>query len=105
MTLKCCLILSAALVCQLASATDKPQVADYPLTAHVVSIERHHERVTLIQVKLKVGNLIYITDSGCRKMPVGSDAHARIEGKHIFLLSDDGMSCTANIEGTEAEKP
>jgi hypothetical protein len=93
------------LVSVVASAKDKPQVADYPLMAHVVSVERHHGRVTLIQVKLKVGNLIYITDSGCDKMPAGSDVHARIEGKHIFLLSDDGMSCKANIEGTEAEKP
>jgi len=107
MTLKSCLILSAvALVCLAASAEDKPHVADYPLVAHVVGIEQHHGRVTVIQVKLKVGNLIYITGSGCHKMPVGSDVHARIEGKNIFLLSDDGKSCKTNLEGTaEAEKP
>ena len=100
------LILFGVLICLVASAKDKPQIADYPLVAHVVSIEKHHGRVTLIQVKLKVGNLIYITGSGCDKMPVGSDVHARIEGKNILLLSDDGMSCKTNIEGTrEAEKP
>jgi hypothetical protein len=108
MTLKSCLTISAvALVCLVASAKHKQQVADYPLLAHVVSVERHHGRLTFTYVRLKLGNLIYITGGGCHKMPVGSDVHARIEReKNIFLLSDDGRSCKTNIEGTaEAEKP
>ena len=86
MTLKSRLTMSAvALVCLVASATSKPQVADYPLVAHVVAIKRHHGKVTFTQVELKVGNLIYITGGGCHKMPVGNDVHARIEGgKKIF---------------------
>ena len=106
--LKSCVTVAAvALVSLIASAKTKSQVADYPLVAHVVSVERHHGRLTFNYVNLKIGNLIYITGDGCDKMPVDSDVHARIEGKkNIFLLSDDGRSCKTNIEGTvEAEKP
>ena len=105
--LKSFLILTAFfLVCLVAPAKGKPQVADYPQVAHVVEIKHHHGKLTFIQMKLRVGNLIYITGGGCHKMPVDSDVHARIEGGNIFLLSDDGRSCKTGIEGPpEEDKP
>jgi hypothetical protein len=104
-----------------ALAKDKPSPADYPLIAHVISVgdqrtgggatssydaAGHYSyghvtphRVTM--VRLRIDKRIYTTEHGCRKVEVGSDLHARLEGKHLLLLTDEGEACKTRIAGVE----
>lgn len=88
--------------------------AHYSLAAHVLSRGPDSSSFMMIPnrngvgavppsvVQFRIGNLIYTTrDLYCmRHVQVGSDVHARIDGRWLKLLTDDGHTCGAIIDGT-----
>lgn len=119
-------VLAVALPAVLALARDKKNVADYPLTAHVVSSSAGEGSSGTVNtstynpqtgkwtygngvvsegshasVAFRVGNLVYTGGYGCRKhVEVGTDVHARIEKHKIYILADDGETCWTHIYST-----
>jgi hypothetical protein len=98
-------ILAVLLLAGLAFAKDK-NPADYPLTAHVVSVNTYTTAAATSDdmapwtAQFRVGNLVYTTGMGCHKhVQVGADVHARVDKKTFYVLTDDGHSCDAHIRG------
>lgn len=101
------------LVTALGSATDKDP-SHYPLTAHVLSKGSDSSNFIMVEndngvqalhasvVKFRIGKLVYTTgDLYCmRHVQVGSDVHARVDGRWLRLLTDDGHTCSAIIDAT-----
>jgi hypothetical protein len=103
----------------------KKDPANYPLTAHVVSSNRtgtdativtHNSNGTLTYgdvdssdatVQFRIGDLLYTCGYKCRKhVQVGTDVHARMEKRKLYILTDDGQTCDTNIRGVqEIPKP
>jgi len=100
-----------------ALAKDKKDPANYPLSAHVLGIDKNvstaetssynpqtgnwtygNGTVVSSTVEFQIGNLLYTGGFGCRKVAqVGTDVHARLEKKKLFILTDDGQTCTTHI--------
>jgi hypothetical protein len=96
----------------------KKNPANYPLTAHVISSNRTGTDATLVThnsdgtvtygdvdssdatVQFRIGDLLYTCGYGCRKhVQVGTDVHARVEKRKLYILTDDGQTCDTNIRG------
>ena len=95
---------------------DKNNPAEYPLTAHVVSSNRtgtggsvflsdgtygtvHSSDAT---VRFQIGDLFYVGGHGCpRRVPVGTDVHARVEKNKLYILTYDGQTCDSHIRRVE----
>jgi hypothetical protein len=108
-----------------ALAKNKKDPAEYPLSAHVLSINSHggvsavstssynyqtgqwtygHGTVDSSDstVQFRIGNLLYTGGFGCRKhVQVGSDVHARLEKNKLFILTDDGQTCDTHVRSVE----
>lgn len=103
-------------------AKGKPNPADYPLKAHVVAIGSTRsgggstssydaqtgrysygeaDSVRRYFVRFRIEKMIYTTGRNCRKLAVGQDVHVRIAGKHMFVLSDEGVNCKTEITSVE----
>jgi hypothetical protein len=84
-------------------ATKDLNPADYPITAHVNSAIFTHttapsnSRVT----ELRIGNLIYVSDTICKEAKVGTDYPARINGRWLYLLAGARNVCRYGIDGTK----
>ena len=96
-------ILAVMLLRGFALAKDK-NPADYPLTAHVISATgvaeaNPLEKTSPWTVRLRIGNLTYTCGWRCLKhAQVGTDVHARVEKRKLYLLTDDGQTCETRIE-------
>jgi hypothetical protein len=102
-----------------AVAKDKKNPANYPLSAHVLGIDRNvstahtssynaqtgqwtygNGAVVSSTVEFQIGNLLYTGGHGCRKVvQVGTDVHARLEKNSLFILTNDGRTCDTHIRG------
>jgi hypothetical protein len=97
-------ILVVLLLTGFALAKDK-NPADYPLTAHVVSVNtittaHPSEETAPWTVQFRVGDLLYSCGIDCRKhVQVGTDVHARVEKNKLYILTDDGQTCDTHIRG------
>ena len=104
-------------------AKNKKDPAEYPLSAHVLAVDSHGG-VSAVStssynyqtrqwtygsgtvdssdstVQFRIGNLLYTGGYGCRRhVQVGTDVHARLEKNKLFVLTDDGETCTTRIRG------
>jgi hypothetical protein len=110
-TIAICLLLASS-----AGAKDKKNPAYYPLTAHVVSINRTgtHNSVYMSDgtfgtvnssdstVQFRIGDLFYTGGYGCRKhVQVGTDVHARLEKNKLYILTGDGQTCDTQIRSVQ----
>jgi hypothetical protein len=98
-------ILTVLLLTGFALAKDK-NPADYPLTAHVLSVNTYttaaasSEDMAPWTAQFRVGNLVYTTGTGCHKrVQVGADVRARADKRTFYVLTDDGHNCDAHIRG------
>jgi hypothetical protein len=99
---------------------DKKNPADYPLTAHVVSSNRTGTDASIVTrnnngtltygdidssdatVQFRIGDLLYTCGFGCRRhVQVGTDVHARVEKRKLYILTDDGQTCDSHIRGVQ----
>jgi hypothetical protein len=99
---------------------DKENPAKYPLTAHVVSSNRTGTDASFVTrnnngtltygdidssdatVQFRIGDLLYTGGFGCRKhVQVGTDVHARMEKRKLYILTDDGQTCETRIRGVQ----
>jgi hypothetical protein len=108
-----------------ALAKNKKDPAEFPLSAHVLSINSHggvsavstssynyqtgqwtygHGTVDSSDstVQFRIGNLLYTGGYACRKhVQVGTDVHARLEKNKLFILTDDGQTCQTRVRGVQ----
>lgn len=98
-------VIAVLLLAGFAFAKDK-NPADYPMTAHVLSVNTYttaaapSEATAPWTAQFRVGNLIYTTGTGCHKhVQVGADVHARVNKSTFYVLTDEGHSCDAHIRG------
>ncbi len=103
---------------------DKKDPAKYPLTAHVVSSNRTGTNASIATrnsngtytygdidstdstVQFRIGDLLYTCGFGCRKhVQVGTDVHARLEKRKLYILTDDGRTCDTRIRGVQEIPP
>jgi hypothetical protein len=99
---------------------DKKNPAEYPLTAHVASSNRTGTDARIATrnsngtytygdidstdatVVFRIGNLLYTCGFGCRKhVQVGTDVHARLDKRRLYILTDDGQTCDTRIRGVQ----
>jgi hypothetical protein len=104
---------------------NKKDPAEYPLVAHVLSINSHggvsgistssynaqtgqwtygHGTVDSSDstVQFRIGNLFYTGGYACRKkVQVGTDVHARVEKNKLFILTNDGQTCETHVRSVE----
>jgi hypothetical protein len=103
---------------------DKKDPAKYPLTAHVVASNRTGTDASIstrnsngtytygdidssdATVQFRIGDLLYTCGFGCRKhVQVGTDVHARIDKRKLYILTDDGQTCDTRIRGVQEIPP
>jgi hypothetical protein len=123
---KTVIVILVLILSEVALAKNKKDPTQYPLSAHVVSINTtvgDHASVSTSSynyqtnqwtygngnvsgssdatVQFQIGNLIYTGGYGCRKkVQVGTDVHARLEkNKKLFILTDDGQTCETHVRG------
>lgn len=106
-----------------ALAKNKKDPTEYPLSAHVLAIDSHGGVSSVSTssynyqtrqwtygngtvdssdstVQFRIGNLLYTGGYACRRhVQVGTDVHARIEKNKLFILTDEGETCTTRIHG------
>jgi hypothetical protein len=111
------LMATLMLLASSALAGDKPNPADYPEKAHVMSAELHHAShgtsaynaatgqwtygsgaSNSAETELRIRNLIYTASNICKAAVVGQDYPARLEKNKIQMLVGDKV-CKYRVSG------